>query len=100
MRHPRLGYKIAHMGQSERQSDGSAIDAANAAVAAHLRAERARANLKQSELAEMSGLSVNTILRLENGQRVMTLSQLFAITRALGVDPGHFVDSAQAAMRK
>lgn len=95
-----MGRTLTHMGDTERQAENSAIDAANAAVAAHLRAERARADLKQTELAARTGLSVNTILRLENGQRVMSLSQLFAIAAALGVTPGDFVDSAQAAMRK
>lgn len=88
------------MDTSKHPTGAAAIEAANAAVAAHLRAERARAQLKQSELAELSGLSVATIIRLENGQRGMTLSQLFAIAGALKIDPGVFVDDAQASMRK
>ncbi|WP_446224925.1 helix-turn-helix domain-containing protein [Nocardia sp. IBHARD005] len=75
------------------------IEAAQRAVAAHLRAERARADLKQSELAAAAGLSTNTISRIETGSRDMTLSQLYAISAALGVSAGAFIDAAQAAMK-
>lgn len=69
-------------------------DAENAALASHLRAERARAGLKQSELAKKSGLSVNTISRLENQEREMSVTQVLAIARGLGVNPLDFVDAA------
>ncbi|MFD4444634.1 helix-turn-helix transcriptional regulator [Nocardia sp. NPDC058519] len=75
------------------------IEAAQRAVAAHLRAERARADLKQSELAAAAGLSTNTISRIETGSRDMTLSQLIAISAALGVSAAAFIDAAQAAMK-
>jgi len=88
------------MGDSDRQLAGSAIDAANQAVAAAIRAERARAGLKQTDLANLSGLSINTIQRLESGERELKLSQLFAITTALKIDARAFIDQAQAAMRK
>ena len=94
------GIKIARMGDTDRHTGDTAIVAANKAVAAQLRAERARADIKQTELAQRSGLSINTIQRLESGEREMKMSQLFAIASALGVDPGNFIDSAQAAMRK
>ncbi|MGW6699600.1 helix-turn-helix domain-containing protein [Nocardia sp. NPDC055049] len=68
------------------------------ALAAHLRAERARADLKQSELAKRSNLSTNTISRLETQEREMSVTQLLAIARGLGVDPGEFVDAAQKSM--
>lgn len=70
-------------------------DPENRALAAHLRAERARAGLKQSELSKRSGLSVNTISRLENQEREMSVTQVLAIARGLGVDAGEFVDAAQ-----
>lgn len=70
-------------------------DPENRALAAHLRAERARAGLKQSELAKRSGLSVNTISRLENQEREMSITQVLAVARGLGIDPGTFVDAAQ-----
>ncbi|MFD4457652.1 helix-turn-helix domain-containing protein [Nocardia sp. NPDC058480] len=84
----------------DRVAPGAAqIEAAQKAVAAHLRAERARADLKQSELAAAAGLSTNTISRIETGTRDMTLSQLVAISAALGVSAGAFIDAAQASMK-
>ncbi|MBF6399742.1 helix-turn-helix transcriptional regulator [Nocardia cyriacigeorgica] len=74
-------------------------DPENAALAAHLRAERARKGLKQSELAKRSGLSVNTISRLETQEREMSVTQVLAIARGLGIDAGDFVDAAQRNMR-
>lgn len=65
------------------------------ALAAHLRAERARRGLKQAELAKLTGLSVNTISRLETQEREMSVLQLIAIARGLGVSPGAFMDAAQ-----
>lgn len=73
-------------------------DPENRALAAHLRAERARAGLKQSELAKRSGLSVNTISRLETQEREMSVKQVLAVARGLGVDAGDFVDAAQKGM--
>lgn len=70
-------------------------DPENWALAAHLRAERARANITQAELAKRSGLSVNTISRLETQEREMSVPQLLAIARGLRVDAGDFVDAAQ-----
>ncbi|MGV9818379.1 helix-turn-helix domain-containing protein [Nocardia xishanensis] len=76
------------------------LDAAEQAVADHLRAERARAKLKQAELAKLAGLSTNTISRLETGERTMSLRQLFAIAEALGTTAEEFIDAAQASMRR
>lgn len=70
---------------------------ADAAVAAQLRAERARRDWTQAELAGRAGLHYNTIHRIEKGQRGMSLAQLYAICGALGIDPGEFLDAAQAA---
>jgi transcriptional regulator with XRE-family HTH domain len=98
-----MGAKLSRMGDNERQTESNisdTVDAANDAVARHLRAERARARLSQAELAAAAGLAVNTIRRLEDGTRELKLSQLFAITQVLGVSPGAFLDAAQAAMRK
>lgn len=56
--------------------------------------------MKQIELAKAAGLAKNTISRLELGQREMSLTQLYAIARALGVTAGEFLDAAQASMKK
>ncbi|WP_280245532.1 helix-turn-helix domain-containing protein [Nocardia abscessus] len=88
------------MGDRERQTESTSVDAANYAVARHLKAERVRRGLLQADLAEKTGLAINTIRRLESGEREMKFSQLFAIAEALGVSPGAFIDAAQAAMRE
>lgn len=70
------------------------------AVAAQLRAERARADLTQAELASRAELAINTVRRIENEERTMSLPQLFALCRVLGIEPGRFIDAAQASMRQ
>lgn len=61
------------------------------AVAAVLRAERARADVTQDQLVEMSGLSKSTIVRLEAGRRDADLSQLSAISEVLKIDLAYLV---------
>ncbi|SUA72631.1 antitoxin HipB [Nocardia otitidiscaviarum] len=73
---------------------------AHRAVAAQLRAERARAGLTQPELAKLTGLHVTTLSRIEQGHRAMTLDQLFKIAGALKIDPGDFLNAAQAAVKR
>lgn len=87
------------MDGTDIRTEETLVEKANRAVAAHLRAERARADLTQAQLAEKAGLSEITIYRIEKGQRTMQLSQLVAIADALNVKPGEFLDSAQANMR-
>ncbi|WP_156910216.1 helix-turn-helix domain-containing protein [Nocardia mangyaensis] len=41
---------------------------------------------------------VNTISRLENQEREMSVKQVLAVARGLGVDAGDFVDAAQKGM--
>ncbi|MFE3277862.1 helix-turn-helix domain-containing protein [Nocardia sp. NPDC059239] len=83
-----------------RTQTGITVDQARRAVAAHLRAERARMDLTQTQFAERTGLSTNTIRRMENCERAMTLDQLVAISGLLGVSPGAFLDAAQASLRE
>lgn len=65
------------------------------ALANEIRAERARRNYTQGELAERAGLHRATIARLEAGTRSADIIQLIAIADALGVDPGAMLDAAQ-----
>lgn len=76
------------------------VEMAQQAISAHLRAERARADLTQSELAELTGIHVTTLSRLEKGKLSMTLDQLLRLAPALGIDPGDFLNSAQRTARK
>lgn len=71
---------------------------ARKAVAAQLRSDRAAREITQAQLAENAGLAVNTIRRIENEERAITLDQLVAICDALGVSFTKFLDEAQSRM--
>jgi transcriptional regulator with XRE-family HTH domain len=52
-----------------------------------LRSLRRARGLSQEQLAEAASLHVIHISRLENGRRGPTLTAVFALARALGVEP-------------
>lgn len=52
---------------------------------------RKDASLSQQELAERSGVSRQTILRLEQGERLARPSTMRKIARALGVKPNQLI---------
>ena len=52
-----------------------------------IRAERTRRRMTQLDLIAKSGLGRSTILRIESGERDMSISQLLAIAAALNVSP-------------
>lgn len=66
-----------------------------AAVAAELRAERARKKVTFDEVVERSGLSKSGVLRYLNGQRDIPLPAFFAICEALGVSPTVIFERAE-----
>jgi transcriptional regulator with XRE-family HTH domain len=70
------------------------------AFAAQLRAERGAAKLSQAELAKMSGIGHSTLVRLENGTRVMDTAQLGALCRALGISLTTFAMRADERLRE
>ena len=72
----------------------------DAAFAAQLRAERAAAGMNQAELGSAAGLSKQTILRFENGSRVMDTAQLADICRALGITIVDFVIGAEQRLAR
>lgn len=67
------------------------------AVAAEIRAQRARAKLTQAEVIERSGLGASTYVRIEQGKRVPDVTQLWRICQALGVPPSELVARAEQA---
>lgn len=67
------------------------------AVAACLRAERARAGMSQGELAEKSGVNVTTISAYERGDMVPGAGNLFALADALGCTPNDIMGWKPAA---
>ncbi|MBM4587621.1 helix-turn-helix domain-containing protein [Rhodococcus hoagii] len=72
-------------------------DAIRNAIGNEIRAARARRGITQNELADQSGISHTTIVRLESGKRTVDVVQLFAICKVLDVDPGVLLDAAQSA---
>lgn len=70
----------------------------NAAIAAELRAERAASRMSFDELAERTGISKRTLLRLLNGERAVTMAYLETICEELGVTMSAIAARAEARM--
>jgi transcriptional regulator with XRE-family HTH domain len=86
----RMGRLIAYM---DHEAIAVAIDEA---VAAELRSLRGRHKLSRAKLAELSGVAAKTIQRFENGERSPDMVQLTLLSRAFGISPRAFIDSALA----
>ncbi|MGX6508246.1 helix-turn-helix domain-containing protein [Rhodococcus sp. SJ-2] len=65
-------------------------------MGAELRAARARRDLSRNQLAEMSGVSASTIVRVEGGERSLDILQLIDLCTALRIDPGDILRAAQS----
>ena len=59
-------------------------------VAAQIRAERAALRVTQQQMADPSGLSRITVIRLENGDRVADTTQLARVCKAAGITLSEF----------
>lgn len=68
---------------------------ANKAIAAELRAVRARADMTQRQVYELAGISRSTYLRYENNERDITVDSLAAICKALGISVGDLIRNAE-----
>ncbi|WP_353809116.1 helix-turn-helix domain-containing protein [Agromyces sp. SYSU T00194] len=66
----------------------------NAAVAAELRAARARKKVTIDELVEATGLSLASVKRYLSAERDIPVPAFANIARVLGVDPGEVADLA------
>lgn len=64
-------------------------------VGAHLRALRQERDITLAQLAEISGISVSTLSRLESGQRKPTLELLLPLARAYQVTLDELVDAPE-----
>lgn len=64
----------------------------NRAVAAVVSATRRDADLTQQQLAVSMGIHRNTIVRIEAGQRSMTLAEFMLFARVLKVPPTELFD--------
>ena len=63
-----------------------------------LKAARSRADLTLSELAEKSGVAIDTISAIERGVRVPQARTLHKLARALGVDPAILISEEKIAV--
>ena len=68
----------------------------NTSVGSKIKGIRETKNLSIEEIAESSGLSVDQITSIENGQNLPSLGPLIKIARALGVRLGTFMDDNDA----
>ncbi|MFZ6011418.1 MAG: helix-turn-helix transcriptional regulator [Bacteroidota bacterium] len=58
----------------------------------HIRKIRMQKNLTQEQLADLAGVSENTIVTLEAGRLNTTVATCFDISKALGVPPKELFD--------
>lgn len=59
----------------------------NEALASNLRAERARRDLSQEELAVRSGVSAASLIKYESGEMTPGIDKVVSMAEALGCTP-------------
>lgn len=74
---------------------GNYGDAFGIALAEQLRAERSAARLSQRKLAELTGMSEQTVMRYLNGTRDIPMSNLADLAHALGLSVQTVVERAE-----
>jgi transcriptional regulator with XRE-family HTH domain len=67
---------------------------ASQSIAAQLRAVVAVQGILKKDLAEKSGVAVNTLSRYLNGHRDIPVPAFMQICKSLGVDPGVLLNEA------
>lgn len=70
----------------------------NGAIAGELRAERSRRRVTFDALAERTGVSKRTLIRVLNGERAISMAVLESICEALGVVPSELIHIAQTRL--
>ena len=73
------------MPSADDQPYGPHVADLRSVVAGNIRAERARARVRQTDLAEALHLSQPATSALESGQRYITLAEALVVCRTLGV---------------
>lgn len=61
-------------------------------LAASVRKYRALSNLSQEALANLSGIELSTVSRIERGMLNSSVSIIFALANAMGVEPGQLLE--------
>lgn len=71
----------------------------DSALGGNVRTKRLAAGLTQTALADKAGLGLRTVQQIEAGDGT-TVSTLYALARALDVDPGVLLDSPSDATER
>ena len=79
--------------------DTDSADRITQAIAAELRPARGRKNITRDELADRSGVSRSSVFRIENAEREVKMTQLYALCEAQGVSPSGLLQAAQDALK-
>jgi len=74
------------------------IERINRALGAELRGLRNKRGLSQDELAKAAKIGKRTLVRIEQGERSMSVGQLYQICRALGIKPSKLTDAAEVEL--
>lgn len=77
--------------------DGIDIEARriDRAIGIELRRWRSHRKLTQDDLAEAAEISKRTVIRLERGERPMSVAQLYRICRALEIKPSDLLSAVE-----
>ncbi|WKE50371.1 helix-turn-helix transcriptional regulator [Corynebacterium tuberculostearicum] len=67
-------------------------------VAEEIRAEMARQQISVDALSEKSGIPISTLRRSVKGQRPFTITELFVITRLLGISVVEIIQRAEGRL--
>lgn len=70
------------------------------AVAAQVRAERARLGMTQQQVFDAAGMARMTYVRIENGSRVADVTQLAKIATVLGMSLSLLMQRAEEEVRR
>ena len=69
-------------------------------IGANIRSVRLRLQMTQRELAEKTGIPVETIGRIERGATGVTLEHIIKLTEALHIPADHFISGRKQAIQK
>src|SRR5690242_3241848 len=61
-----------------------------------MRERRLALGLSQQQVAELIGITFQQVYKHERGLNRVSVGQLYAIARALGVEPGYFYEGLEA----
>lgn len=84
---------LMSMGQQPRRHS-----ALSRALADEIRAQRRAIEMSQDELGKRAGVSRGQVIRIESGERVLDVTQVDAIAKALGVSMIDLFVAAEARL--